>query len=501
MPTKRRLLLVDDADAVRTAIASMLAPRYEVVVARSASEALDVLRARGGLPIVVSDQHMPGGTGLELLERVHVEWPETIGILLTGEVDETLAKRAVDGGHVFRLLTKPSSFEALSGAIEAGLARYDDSERTAFETERLRFEHDALRGLTSLLEERVELQAHALLQLNALAIGLNDARSLGDIARLVARSVRELLDGRPVHVQLWSARRDGPSAEASVGGEMSADLVLVPVATHAGTIGEITIDAARALSRSERTIVAAAAGAAAVAANNELRRTERDRTQEALIFSLASLAEARDQGTGRHLERVAAYCRLIAEGLRADGVHVETLDDAWIEDLVRASPLHDIGKVGVPDSILLKPGRLSAEEWEVMKGHAEIGARTLERVLGDGGEHRLLRLGREVCLCHHERWDGSGYPRGLSGDAIPLSARILALADVYDALTTSRPYKRAWSHSEAIEWIGERAGSHFAPDVAEAFLRRADVAGTIRVRLADDEESTVRGDDAAERAA
>ena len=133
--------------------------------------------------------------------------------------------------------------------------------------------------------------------------------------------------------------------------------------------------------------------------------------------------------------------------------------------------------------------------------HAEIGARTLERVLGDGGEHRLLRLGREVCLCHHERWDGSGYPRGLSGDAIPLSARILALADVYDALTTSRPYKRAWSHSEAIEWIGERAGSHFAPDVAEAFLRRADVAGTIRVRLADDEESTVRGDDAAERAA
>lgn len=498
---KQKLLLVDDAHAVRTALASMLAPRYEVLTASCAHDALELLRSKGGVPVVVSDHDMPGESGLELLRRVHAEWPETVGILLTGEVDARLAKAAVQDSHVFRLLTKPCSFETLSAAVDAALARNDELVLAADADELRRFEHASLRGLHDLLEERAELQMQALLRLNELAVSLNDARSLHDIANYVARSVRQLLSNRNVHVQLWGARREDPTVEASAGAEMSAHLAFVPIATRDGQIGEIVIDAEYPLSRSERTLLESAAAAAAVAAHNELRRIDRDRTHQALILALASLSEARDQETGRHLERVAAYCRLIASGLRADGVHADVIDEAWIDDLARASPLHDIGKVGVPDSILLKPGRLSSEEWEVMKRHAEIGARTLERVLNDSGDHRLLQLGREMCWSHHERWDGSGYPRGLAGDSIPLSAQIMALADVYDALTTARPYKRAWAHEEAVEWIREHAGTHFSPVVAEAFLRREDMAEAIRVRLADDPSVLEDRDDVAERAA
>ncbi|MBK7875781.1 MAG: HD domain-containing protein [Planctomycetes bacterium] len=498
---KPRLLLVDDSDAVRTALASMLAPRYEVRTASTASEALDLLRASAGAPVIVSDQEMPGGSGLELLQRVRAEWPETIGILLTGRVDAWLAQAAVQGGHVFRLLTKPCSFETLSAAIDAALARHDELEQLAVEEERAAFEHASLRGLHGLLEERVELQMQSLVRLNELAVRLNGARSLQDIAHLLAQSVHELLSRRSAHVQVWGARRDAPTVESSAGGEMSAHLALFPITTVDGPIGEIAIDAARSLTKVERTLLESACAAAAVAAHNELRRMERDATHQALILGLASLAEARDQVTGRHLERVAAYCRLIAEELRADGRHAELLDDGWIDDLARASPLHDIGKVGVPDSILLKPGRLSSAEWEVMKRHSELGARTLERVLGDSGEHRILQLGHEICWCHHERWDGSGYPRGLAGEAIPLSARILALADVYDALTSARPYKHPWTHVEAVEWIREHAGKHFAPDVADAILRREGDAAAIRSRLADDPDPRANADEVAERAA
>jgi putative two-component system response regulator len=147
--------------------------------------------------------------------------------------------------------------------------------------------------------------------------------------------------------------------------------------------------------------------------------------------------------------------------------------------------LHDIGKVGIPDSILLKPGRLTPEEWDVMKTHSEVGGSTIEGVIRDFGAPSYLGMGRDIAWAHHEKWDGTGYPRGLKGLEIPLSARIVAIADVYDALTTLRPYKQIWSHAEAVDWIASRAGSHFDPDVVEAFLSRVDDANRIRAELAD----------------
>jgi putative two-component system response regulator len=152
---------------------------------------------------------------------------------------------------------------------------------------------------------------------------------------------------------------------------------------------------------------------------------------------------------------------------------------------VRSAPLHDIGKVGIPDAILLKPGKLDPAEWAIMQTHAEIGAECLRGVMKEGRFQGFLQMSLDIAWCHHERWDGSGYPRKLAGTDIPLSARILALADVYDALTTVRPYKEAWTHERAIEWLASVAGSHLDPDVVRAFLGRAADADAIRARLAD----------------
>ena len=478
------LLLVDDVDPVRASIASMLAPRYAVTAASHAVEALEVLHARGGLPVVVTDLALPGANGIELLRRIHAEWPETLGILLTGELDTRVAAQAIEDGHVFRLLSKPCSFESLATAIEAALARHRELEARAKEAEFAQFRSQSLESLNGLLDERSRRQMQALARLNRLATDLNSSTSLRDIARHAAQAVHELLDGRSVLVQLYS-HREQDSVESSAGREMSARLEVVRISEGARALGEITVDVSRALARADRVLLESVAASTGVATQNELRRAERDFTHQTLILALASLSEARDSETGRHLERVAEYCRLVAEGLREDGLEQETLTNTWIADLARASALHDIGKVGVPDSILLKPGRLSPEEWVVMKRHAEVGGRTLERVIADAGPHRLLVLGRDIAWCHHERWDGSGYPRGLAGAEIPLCARIMALADVYDALTTVRPYKHAWSHREAIAWIEERAGKHFDPVVVQSFLRRDELADVIRRRLAD----------------
>ena len=174
------------------------------------------------------------------------------------------------------------------------------------------------------------------------------------------------------------------------------------------------------------------------------------------------------------------------EGLREDGHYRDVITDQWIHDLERSSPLHDIGKVGIPDSILLKPGRLTPEEWAIMKTHADLGARTIDRVIRHFESSGFLAMGRDIAQNHHEKWDGSGYPRGLKGEHIPLSARILALADVYDALTSVRPYKQAWSHEMALHWIAARAGTHFDPDATSSFVKRGGLVLAIRVAMQDE---------------
>ena len=207
--------------------------------------------------------------------------------------------------------------------------------------------------------------------------------------------------------------------------------------------------------------------------------------QLATVYGLARLAEHRDNTTGRHLERVSAYSRELAEQVRDAGLHADVLTRRFIEDLALSAPLHDIGKVAVPDAVLMKPSQLTEAEWVVMRSHARLGAEVLESVLADTGGQGYLRMGQEIAHCHHECWDGSGYPRGLQADEIPLSARIMAIADVYDALTSVRPYKRAWSHAEAVAHVTSLAGSQFDPELTRVFERNAQRFEALRVELAD----------------
>lgn len=200
----------------------------------------------------------------------------------------------------------------------------------------------------------------------------------------------------------------------------------------------------------------------------KIRTKELHESRLSVITTLAKVAEFRDTDTGGHIYRIGRSCVLVGR--------VHGLDAAECERLFYSSLLHDVGKIGIPDSILLKRGPLTPEEWTVMRKHTTIGGEILDRK-----DHVLFESARDVALCHHERWDGSGYPKGLAGEDIPLMARICAVADVFDALTSRRPYKEPWTRERALDFLREGAGAHFDPAVVESFLSvLADVVGLPR---------------------
>ncbi|MCB1922135.1 MAG: response regulator [Gammaproteobacteria bacterium] len=213
--------------------------------------------------------------------------------------------------------------------------------------------------------------------------------------------------------------------------------------------------------------------------------------QAATIAAFCSLAEVRDNETGNHIRRTQNYVRALAERLRDHPRFRADLTDDAIDLLFRSAPLHDVGKVAIPDAILLKPGKLDADEWEIMQRHCEYGRLAImqaEEELG-ADQWSFLRYAREIAYCHHEKWDGSGYPQGLSGDAIPVSARLMAVADVYDALISKRVYKPAFSHEKACAIIAEGRGTHFDPDIADAMLSSASMFNDIALRYRDEENT------------
>jgi len=192
--------------------------------------------------------------------------------------------------------------------------------------------------------------------------------------------------------------------------------------------------------------------------------------QMGMIFGLAKLAEARDSDTGRHLERIQILCKRFSEELGKDPRFADQIDDKFCDMIFHASPLHDIGKVAIEDSVLLKPGKLTAEEFEKMKLHTVIGATTLEEVQNRFPNNAFLNMGIQIARWHHEKWDGSGYPDGLSGEMIPICARIMSIVDVYDAIRSKRVYKDPISHEEACKIIVSEQGSHFDPAIIDVFI-------------------------------
>ena len=211
--------------------------------------------------------------------------------------------------------------------------------------------------------------------------------------------------------------------------------------------------------------------------------------QDATIMAMATLAETRDAETGNHIRRTQMYVRCLADRLHDHPRFAATLTSENIHLICKSAPLHDIGKVGIPDRILLKPGRLTAEEFDIIKTHPRLGRDAIlaaERLIDtDSQSPSFLRFAKEIAYSHQEKWDGSGYPEGLSGDDIPLSARLMALADVYDALISERVYKKPFSHAEAVAMITAGRGAHFDPDIVDAFLDLADTFEAIAREYAD----------------
>ena len=209
--------------------------------------------------------------------------------------------------------------------------------------------------------------------------------------------------------------------------------------------------------------------------------------QMAMIFATSKLAESKDPETGAHLDRLRIFCKVICEYLATKAEYKELITPEYIECIYTASSLHDIGKVGIPDGVLLKPGKLTENEWEIMRSHTIIGANTLRAVLDKHPGNAFIRIGIEIAESHHEKWDGSGYPYGLKGEEIPLSARILALADVYDALTSVRCYKDAFSHEQSRAIIVDGADKHFDSRIVEAFLNCEDHFIRVKKEYKDEE--------------
>lgn len=255
-------------------------------------------------------------------------------------------------------------------------------------------------------------------------------------------------------------------------------LAMVPVRSEdpVGAIGAYW-SCQRLPDENEVRILRRIANSAAVAMTNlslttALRqaRDEAVRAKDAIVFAMADLAETRDSDTGNHIRRTQHYVRALAEGCVLHGAYADQLDGETIALLFKSAPLHDIGKIAIPDRILLKPGRLTSEEFDLMKTHAELGSRAIVNAQNKlGADSCFLHTAAEIAQTHHEKWDGTGYPHGLAGEDIPLSGRIMAIADVYDALVSERVYKAAIGHADAVAMISAEGGRHFDPALIAVF--------------------------------
>ena len=196
--------------------------------------------------------------------------------------------------------------------------------------------------------------------------------------------------------------------------------------------------------------------------------------QDGLIITMADMVENRDSDTGAHIQKTAAYVRIIIEGLKKKGYYPEKLTEKFASDAIRSAPLHDVGKINIPDEVLNKPGKLTDEEYEIMKTHTTAGKRIMEHAISTVEGDNYLKEARNMAAYHHERWDGKGYPEGLHGEIIPLSARIMAVADVFDALTSPRVYKPAFSLEKALSIMEEGSGTQFDPKCIEVFMDALD---------------------------
>jgi PAS domain S-box-containing protein len=468
-----RLLVVDDDHSVRKALVDVLMHSgYECDEASSVDEALVYLRKQN-YTCVLTDLVMPERTGIDLLREVVSGYPDVAVILVSGQNDTAQVRRALKNG-AFDYIVKPATAGEIVTTVYSALKKRENYLKELNDRQSLR--------------ERVE-------------IGMVESILFEDIVRSTIDGImitdlgNRIIMVNPAYEKLTGFRRDeliGTIPAILNGSQASKDfgtraaLQLTGSGYWSGEVVDRRKDGTEwfanlTISRVKDSRGKAFADVFVVRDITDKKSMERQlierlqeiqSAQDAAIIGFAKLAECRNPETGMHLERMRKYCRVLADQMAQLPKYKAEIDEGFTDSLFKSSPLHDVGKVGIPDSILLKPGKLTREEYEIMKTHTIIGGDALKTAESKLPGRSFLTLGREIAYHHHEKFDGTGYPFGLSGESIPLSARIVAFADAYDALTSKRVYKDVVEPEESKRRLLTDRGKHFDPDVVDAFLLR-----------------------------
>lgn len=508
----QKILFVDDEVLLLEGIKRQLRREFDITTAVGGADALTTMANDGPYAVVVSDYNMPCMDGIAFLNAVYNNYPHTVLVMLTGRAELDVAVNALHNAHISRFLNKPCPKEILQETLTDGLEQYRLRMSERLLKAQLQQANQELNQLNNQLEALVEQKTRALQLQYRYASDMSQMNNSQAIIEALTCAVTELTNISDI--TLWlSPQLDGNFAchfpaeyelpefacESYPNGivadtlrnksrwlrdtttDVPSDfdqslfkgrpLICQPLHGKQGVLGFLNLGGDEiVLENGTLEALAGMADATATALQSHWHREAFEDAQDAIITALAKLSEYRDPETGSHLLRLKKYCGLICRFLAETDKYRDIVTPAFTRDLVRSSPLHDIGKVGIPDAILKKPGRLSQDEFEIMKTHAKIGGDTLRTVYEQYPSQNFIKCGMDIAYCHHEKWDGGGYPAGLRGEAIPLSAQILALVDVYDALTCRRIYKPPFSREQAKTMITEGSGTHFSPDIVSAFL-------------------------------
>jgi response regulator RpfG family c-di-GMP phosphodiesterase len=515
-----KLLVVDDDPRLRLVLAANLrSAGYEVLEAEDGQRAVEC--ASQSLPdVIVMDISMPVMDGIEATRRIRANArTEHIPVLMLtarAKTQDLLVGLEVGAQDYIR---KPFEMPELLARVRT--------------MHRLVMARRALDEMNIRLEQEVDSKTRRLQLLYHYMRDLNGAEGRDQILDLVVRCVEQTSTARRISVLLVDEEGERLTCVRALGID-PAIVESINVSTLQGISGQVfqtgvTLSAV-ALGRSGESrdydgqaflctplvstlkgrqqrilgvvnvtnladdlpfsgdiidCIRSIADAAAIALDNNQRQVRLEQSVRVLLRTVGHLAEYRDEETTLHLQRVTLLARIIGDQLAQTGPYRAELTPDYIEMLAQAAPMHDIGKVGIPDEILTKPGSLTAEEFQIMKTHTEIGRKVLSRAFDPANPVPLLSMCIEIANSHHEKWDGSGYPRRLKGEDIPLSARIIALVDAYDAITSRRRYKKERSHEEAVEVIKRDSGRHFDPAIVDAFRFCHERFDTVRARYAD----------------
>jgi PAS domain S-box-containing protein len=448
-----RVLLVDDEPLVLSSYQRVLRSLpIEVLSAQSPILALALLE-RHPIDVLIADFRMPEMAGDEFLEEARERWPDTVRLLNSGHADLPALEEVVRRGGIFRFLMKPCEPEKLRAAVSEALAEAARISANRKKADAIALDRHSFREVfqTALDPMMIADLTGRLLDVNRAFVAQNGA------TRVEALRIRPTITATWSVDDRWQEIRESLLAK----GHWSAAVHHQLEDRHALLSISVIRDGEQhyALAAIEKDV------------STRHRLEEQSRAaQYEVILALAKLAEYRDPETGAHLERFRCYSQALARELARNPRYLATIDDEYVEAIFSSSPLHDIGKVGIPDEVLLKPGKLTAKELEVMQLHSTIGGEVLFGAGRTLSAKNWLTMARTIALEHHEKFDGTGYPRGLKGEEIDLAARITALADAYDAITSKRVYKPALPHEEARRRILESSGTHFDPEVVAAFI-------------------------------